>query len=90
MSQPKLKLTEGRRARIVEILSPLGDGVSIYRKADLVSRGLGEPCTQGEALSLLAQFRKGKKGKYRHRRKSRAEREHERFLKMKAQRKDAY
>lgn len=86
MSKPKMMLTAGRRARIIEILKPLGDGVSIDRKADLISRSLGEPCDHGEALSLLSQFRKGKP----RRSKSRAEIEHERFLKMKAQRTDAY
>lgn len=87
MSKPKMMLTAGRRARIIEILRPLGDGVSIDRKADLISRSLGEPCDHGEALSLLSQFRKGKP---RRKRKTWAERNQERFEKMKAQRKDVY
>jgi len=82
----KKKLTAGRRARIVEILEPLGDGVSIDVKARKVEKCLGEPCSYKQALSLLSQFRTGKRPGG----KSPAEIEHERFLKMKAQRKDAY
>lgn len=82
----KKKLTAGRRARIVEILEPLGDGVGIETKARLVARQLGEPCSYKQALSLLSQFRTVKRAGG----KSRAEIEHERFLKMKAQRTDAY
>lgn len=84
----KMKLTEVRRARIVEILKPLGDGVSIFRKAELISRSLGEPCDQSDAMSLLNQFRKPKPR--RRRGKTRAEIEQEGFEKMKAQRTDVY
>lgn len=82
----KKKLTLGRRARIVEIVRPLGDGVPLRRKAELVSRGLGEPCSYKQALSLLGQFR----GRKKPRGKTVAEIEHERFEKMKAQRTDVY
>jgi hypothetical protein len=82
----KKKLTLARRVRIGEILADFGDGVSIDTKAGKVARCLGEPCTFGQALSLLAQFRSGKK----RRGKSRSEIEHERFLRMKAQRTDVY
>lgn len=83
----KKNLTLARRQRIAEILKTLGDGVGINVKAEKVANCLGEPCTHGEALSLLSQFREGKP---RRKRKTWAERNQERFEKMKAQRKDVY
>lgn len=82
----KKKLTLGRRTRIAEILSELGDGVSIDTKAAKVSKCLGEPCSHGQALSLLAQFRKGQLRK----RRSWEEINQERFERMREARVDAY
>jgi len=82
----KKKLTLSRRVRIAEILSDFGDGVSIDTKARKIASGLGEPCTFGQALSLLSQFRVAKKKPA----KTAAQINEERFQKMKAARKDAY
>ena len=84
----KKKLTLGRRVRIAEILSGLGDGVSIDVKARKVAQCLGEPCTHGQALSLLSQFRKRKRSKTPA--KSSAEINQERFERQKARRPDLY
>lgn len=82
----KKKLTLGRRVRIAEILSGMGEGVSIDTKARKVAQCLGEPCTFGQALSLLSQFRKGRKKPS----KTAAQINEERFQRQKARRPDLY
>lgn len=83
----KKKLTLGRRTRIAEILSGMGEDVAIDVKARKVARCLGEPCSHAQALSLLSQFRKPKR---RCGGKSWEETNRERFEQMRAQRIDVY
>lgn len=82
----KKKLTAGRRARIVEILEPLGEGVGIRLKARKIAACLGEPCSYRQGLSLLGQFSRRKKPPG----KTAAQINEERFQQMKALRKDLY
>jgi len=82
------QLTLGRRARIVEILSTLGDGVGVDVKARKIERCLGEPCSFNQALSLLGQFRAV--GSRRKAGKTRAQINEERFQRQKAARPDLY
>ena len=87
----KKKLTLSRRLRIAEILSALGDGVGIDTKARLVQRQLGEPCSFGQALSLLSQLgARTRSAGPRRSSKTRAQINEERFQRHRALRPDLY
>lgn len=90
MAKTKIRLTQYQREEIREALAPLGPGVGIDRKADIVSRRLG--VTHSEAKSLLAQCRKtgSTKRKANRRRESWEERNDRRFRKISAGRPDLY
>jgi len=80
-------LTEGRRKRVCEILSRLGEGVSVQVKARAIVREWPVQIELRDAMSLLNQFRKPQRKK---RRKTAAEINQERFERMRAGRPDLY
>ena len=83
--KPLMLLTLRRRARVAKILASCDWSSGINAKATVVSRQLGEPCTFGQALSLIGQFKRSARSS-----KSDARVNDERFQKMKAQRTDLY